>query len=327
MSNNLTFDHLKSGQIHKKVRKHIQDELLKPGVKLIDLANGIENKIKELTNYDPANPLAGGVAFPTGLNINRCAAHWSPNPNDTTQVLGPDDIIKIDWGVHVNGYITDGAFSFSFNEKFDPLIKASEEATHNAIKMAGPGAFLGDIGKATQEIIESYEFELDGKMVTLKSTGDLSGHQIGRYEIHCGKPVPNVLWEPLINNPMYRMREGEVYAIETFPSTGSGKIMQDGNSNNCSHYMANYNNHLKYNEDVVNRKPYTSYLEKRFKTLAFCKRWLADEDLYDQTKFDKAIKKKIYEPYPPLYDSQEGAYVAQTEHTVFINSAGAVQLN
>ena len=329
-SNILTRDHMVSGQIHKKVRKYIKDDLLKPNVKLIDLANGIENKIKELTNYDPANPLAGGVAFPTGLSVNQCAAHWTPNPGDTTQTLGTDDLIKIDWGVHVNGYITDGAFSFSFNDKFDPLIKASEEATHNAMKMAGPGASLGEIGKVTQEIIESYEIELDGKTVALKSIGDLSGHQIGRYQIHCGKPVPNVLWEPLMNNPMYKMREGEVYAIETFPSTGSGVINEDSNPNNCSHYMANYNNHLKYNDDIVNQSKYTVDMNSRFKTLAFCKRWMDNEKMYDsstQKKFENVVNEKMYEPYPPLYDSQTGAYVAQTEHTVFINSAGAIPLN
>ena len=325
--NTLTRDHLLSGQIHKKVRKHIVDDLLKPDVKLIDLANGIENKIKELTNYDPKNPFAGGVAFPTGLSINQCAAHWTPNPGDTEQTLKSDDLIKIDWGVHVNGYITDGAFSFSFSDKFDPLIKASEEATKNAIKMAGPDVFLGEIGKATQEIIESYEFELDGKLVQLKSIGDLSGHQIGRYKIHCGKPVPNILYEPLVKNPMYKMREGEVYAIETFPSTGSGIIHEDCNQNNWSHFMANYNNHLKYNSDLVNRKKYTSQLEGRFGTLAFCKRWMNEQDIYNENAFDKAVKDKMYQPHPPLYDSENGAYVAQTEHTVYINPKGALQLN
>lgn len=327
MSNTLTKQLLQSAQIHKKVRKHIKEDLLKPNVKLIDLANGIENKIKELTKFDPSNPLAGGVAFPTGLSINQCAAHWTPNPSDTHQTLKKDDIIKIDWGVHVDGYITDGAFSFSFNDKYDPLIKASEEATATGIQMAGPGAYLGDIGKSIQEVIESYEIELDGKMIGLKSIGDLSGHQIGQYEIHCGKPVPNILLEMLMNNPMYRMREGEVYAVETFPTTGTGIINQDGNPNNCSHYMANYNAHTKYNEDIVNRKPYTSKLESRFKTLAFCKRWLDEEKLFNQTEFDNAVRKGIYIAHPPLYDTQTGSFVAQTEHTIYISSKGSIQLN
>lgn len=330
MNNNLTKDLLLSAQIHKKVRKHIQSELLVKDVKLIDLANGIENKIKELTHFDPKTPLAGGVAFPTGLSINQCAAHWTPNPGDDTQTLGPDDLIKIDWGVHVNGYITDGAFSFSFNDKFDPLIKASEEATATGIKMSGPGTFLGDIGKSIQEVIESYEIELDGKTFGLKSIGDLSGHQIGQYKIHAGKPVPNILFAPLMGNPMYRMREGEVYAVETFPTTGSGVINQDSNPNNCSHYMANYTLHTKYNDDIVNRKRFTSGLESRFKTLAFCKRWMKDEGMYDGTNvsyFNNAVEQKIYLPHPPLYDSEPGSYVAQTEHTIYISPKGAIQLN
>lgn len=329
MSNTLTKDHLLSGQIHKKVRKYIQEELLTqgPGIKLYDLATNIENKIKELTNFDPKNPMAGGVAFPTGLSKNQCAAHWTPNPGDTTQTLEKDDLIKIDWGVHVNGYITDGAFSFSFNDKFDPLINASKEATQAAIKMAGPGTFLGDIGKSTQEIIESYEIELDGETYPLKSIGDLSGHEIGRYKIHCGKPVPNIIFKPLMGNPMYRMKEGEVYAIETFPTTGSAIIYQDNNPNNCSHYMANYTAHMKYNEDIVNRKKFNSQIETRFKTLAFCKRWLDEEGLYDADKLTKSVEKNIYQAHPPLYDKTPGSYVAQTEHTVYISSKGAIPLN
>lgn len=327
MSNTLTKQLLQSAQIHKKVRKHIKENLLKPNVKLIDLANGIEDKIKELTKFDIENPLMGGVAFPTGLSINQCAAHWTPNPEDTYQTLGADDLIKIDWGVHVEGYITDGAFSFSFNDKFDPLIKASEEATATGIRLAGPGAYLGDIGKSIQEVIESYEIELNGTMFPLKSIGDLSGHQIGQYKIHCGKPVPNVLFQPLMGNDMYRMREGEVYAVETFPSTGTGIINQDSNPNNCSHYMANYNIHTKYNDDVVNRKPFTSALDSRFKTLAFCKRWMSQEGLYNKDEFDIAVKKGIYDSHPPLYDTQPGSFVAQTEHTIYISPKGAIQLN
>lgn len=325
--NNLTKDLLQSGQIHKKVSKYITTELLiQDGIKLYDLATQIENKIKEFCNFDRNNPLKGGVAFPTGLSVNNCAAHWTPNPKDTYQTLKHDDLIKIDYGVHINGYITDGAFSFSFNDRYDRLIKASEEATATGIKLSGPEAYLGDIGKEIQEVIESYEIEIDGKTLQLNSIGDLSGHQIGQYKIHCGKPVPNILYQPLIGNSMYRMKEGEVYAIETFPTTGSGKVIMDSNYINCSHYMANYSVSNKYNQKIINQSPYTSKLDKRFRTLAFCKRWMKEEGNLDTKKFKKAISKGVYKSHPPLY-SEPGTYVAQREHTIYISPKGAIPLN
>lgn len=326
--NNLTKDLLLSGQIHKKVRKYIIDELLNEfkEIKFYDLATNIENKIKELTKFDNNDPLAGGVAFPTGLSVNNCAAHWTPNPKDTYQTLKRDDIIKIDYGVHVNGSITDGAFSFSFDDKYDNLIEASKEATMTGIKMSGPGAYLGDIGESIQEVIESYELELDGRLYPLKSIKDLSGHQIGLYKIHCGKPVPNIKYDLLMGNPIYRMIEGEVYAIETFPTTGTGNIKEDKTPGECSHYMANYNKSNKYNDLVIGRSPYTSLLDKRFNTLAFCKRWMEEEDLLNKKKFKKAIKKEIYIGHPPIYSEPE-SFVSQTEHTIYISPKGAITLN
>jgi methionyl aminopeptidase len=46
--------------------------------------------------------LDAGLAFPTGCSLNHCAAHYTPNAGDPT-VLGVDDVVKIDFGTHVNG--------------------------------------------------------------------------------------------------------------------------------------------------------------------------------------------------------------------------------
>ena len=67
-----------------------------------------------------------GIGFPVGLSINECAAHWTPNPLDTRLTLGKDDLIKIDYGIHYNGCIVDGAYSFSLNPKFQELISVAD---------------------------------------------------------------------------------------------------------------------------------------------------------------------------------------------------------
>ena len=109
-----------AGLIHKQVQEYAKG-ILKPDMNLFELATSIEDKIKELTNFDPEHPKKGGVAFPTGLSINECAAHWSPNPTNTEQTLKKDDLLKIDFGVHINGHIIDGAFSNSFSEQYSDI--------------------------------------------------------------------------------------------------------------------------------------------------------------------------------------------------------------
>ena len=109
-----------------------------------------------------ANGLEAGLAFPTGCSLNNCAAHYSPNAGDET-VLGYDDVCKIDFGTHVNGHIIDCAWTVTFNPKYDKLKEAVRAATNAGIKAAGIDVRLCDVGETIQEVMESYEIELDGK--------------------------------------------------------------------------------------------------------------------------------------------------------------------
>lgn len=308
----------KGGDIHKQVQEYTKS-IIKPGIKLIDLATSIENKIQELTQYNQQSPLDGGVAFPTGLSVNNCAAHWSPNPSDTSQVLNENDLIKIDFGVHLAGYILDGAFSYSATDKFDDLIGVSIEATDCGIKSAGPDAILGEIGKNIQEIIENSEVEIEGKIVPVKSTVDLCGHQIGRYHIHAGKAVPNIK----IDYPA-RMKIGEQYAIETFPTTGSGRatIRKDYKPGDCSHYMIASDQ----TKNIPNKLKGTySKLYSQFGTLAFCNRWCNLNN--NERKDFNVLCQKYIQSYPPVYDTIDKSFVAQTEKSIYISDNGTVILN
>ena len=70
-----------------------------------------------------------GHAFPTGCSINHCAAHYTPNAGDNT-VLQYDDVMKLDFGTHINGHIIDCAFTVAFNPRYDPLLTAVKAATY-----------------------------------------------------------------------------------------------------------------------------------------------------------------------------------------------------
>lgn len=311
-----------AGQIHKQIRNEIH-EWIKPGLYFTDICNTIENRIKELTNFDQNTPLKGGIAFPTGVSVNNCAAHWTPNPRDNN-ILKENDVCKIDYGVHINGMIVDSAFTISFNPVYDKLLESSKTSTDIGIKYSGVDSILGEIGAEIQENMESYEIELNGKVYPINSVKQLTGHQIEQYRIHAPKRVPN------FNLKTYteRMKENEYYAIETFATTGKSGDGSIINGNECSHYMM----YFDVNKDnlkglSIKDKKFLSQIQTNFGTLAFCNRWLNNLKINRYDHFLKSlIKNNIVEKYPPLYDIK-GSYVAQFEHTIYIGENNKIILS
>ncbi|KAI0987482.1 hypothetical protein GJ496_007521, partial [Pomphorhynchus laevis] len=252
--------------------------------------------------------LKAGLAFPTGCSLNHCAAHYTPNSGDKT-VLDYNDVCKIDYGIHVNGYIIDCAFTISFDPKYDNLLAAVRDATNTGIKTAGIDVPLCEIGEAIQETMESYEVELDGKTYKVRAIRNLQGHLIGPYTIHAGKSVPIVR-----GGDATRMEEGELYAIETFGSTGKGYVHNDID---VSHYSRNPD-FGSAPIRVARARQLLNTINKHFDTLPFCRRWL---DKLGETRYLMGLKNLvdtgIVESYPPLCDIK-GCYTAQFEHTILL---------
>ena len=232
-------------------------------MKLLDICIKIENMLKFITNK---NGILSGQSFPTGMSLNNCAAHYSPNSDDDT-VLTKDDVLKLDFGTHFNGYVIDTAFTIAFDSKYDNLLKASKEATNTGIKLAGIDMRLCEIGEGIAEVINSYEVELNNKVKKIKPVRNLCGHTVGKYKVHAGKSVPCYN-----NGDNTKMEENEFYAIETFASTGKGEVERDLH---VSHYMLNDYFDIKEIKGKKNQEFY-SFIYNNFNTLAWCKRWIED---------------------------------------------------
>jgi len=293
-----------AAEVHRQVRKDAQ-LFIKPGMSMVEICQRIEAGTTALVQ---SNGLERGFGFPTGCSLNHVAAHYTPNYGDKT-VLSADDVMKIDFGVQINGNIIDSAFTMTFNDKYDALLEAVKDATNTGIREAGIDSRLGEIGAAIQEAMESYEITLDGKTYPIKSIRNLNGHSIGLYQIHAGKSVPIVK-----GGDMTKMEEGEVYAIETFGSTGKGWVNEDME---CSHYMKVFDApyvplKLKKSNELLR------HIETHFGTLAFCRRWLEDTG---ESKYLMALKNLcdvgLVRAYPPLCDIK-GSFTAQYEHTIIL---------
>merc|ERR1711871_1329508 len=306
-----------ASEVHRQVRRYAQS-FIKPGIKLTDMCEKIEQKNRDLVEE---SGLQAGIGFPTGCSVNHVAAHFTPNTGDTT-IIQQGDVMSVDFGTLIEGRIIDCAWTVAFDPKYDKLLEAVKEAANTGIKTAGIDVRLCDVGEAVEEVMESYEVELDGKVFPVKCVRNLNGHSMGPYQIHAGKSVPIVK-----GGDATRMEEGEFYAIETFGSTGRGHVVEDLE---CSHYMKNFHApHVPLR--MPRAKKLLSHINKTFGTLAFCRRWLERPDGGSaavhgsagaaQEKYLGSLKNLcdvgIVQPYPPLCDIK-GSYVAQYEHTVLM---------
>ncbi|KAK4104567.1 peptidase M24A, methionine aminopeptidase [Parathielavia hyrcaniae] len=303
-------DYRHAAEVHRQTRQWAHKNV-KPGHTLMEIANGIEDSVRALVGHqglEEGDALTAGMGFPTGLSINHCAAHYTPNAGNK-MVLQQDDVIKIDFGVHVNGNIIDSAFTMAFNPRYDPLLEAVKAATNAGIREAGIDARVGEIGGVIQEVMESYEVEIDGTTYPVKTIRNLNGHSILPYNIHGTKSVPIVK-----SNDNTKMEEGDVFAIETFGSTGEGKVREEGE---VSHY-AKRTDAPKVDLRLNSAKSLLNVITKNFGTLPWCRRYL---DRLGQDKYllglNNLVANGIVESYPPLVD-KKGSYTAQFEHTILI---------
>jgi len=305
----------KDANIQKDIKKELMEEFnISNDMDSNVLCDKIEAKIKDKSATGQVNgatgqvngatgQVNGGIAFPVGLNINNVVAHFTPIHSTQNPVINFDkDIVKIDYGVHKNGYIIDEAFSYTRNPTLFPLISASEDALTNILKMARPGTRIREIGETAEEIVRSYEYERSpGVFTPLLPIDNVCGHSIERWNIHGGgKLIYNVR-----NNTPGFIEANEMYAFEVYVSTGSGSAYM--NNSHISHYMIE-------NNDVSN--PELSELYNKFNSLAFSPQRHLEKCDYD--KLDTLYTQGYLKKYPALVELIDNSYVSQTEKTIFV---------
>ncbi|MFH1787409.1 MAG: type II methionyl aminopeptidase [archaeon] len=282
---------LLAGKIAKQVKEYIKPQI-KKDVPLLEIAEKIESKIIEL---------GGKPAFPTNLSINNITAHFTPSYNDETLTHG---LLKVDFGVHIDGWISDTAFSLDLenSEQNKKLIQASEKALKGAIKITKENILLNKIGGIISETIETEGFS---------PVINLSGHEINKYEVHAGLTIPNIDDGKMIN-----LKKG-LYAIEPFATTGSGRV-HDGSPSGIYQLINDRNVRSPIAREILN------HITKEYSTLPFCSRWLVKKF---GTKALFGLKQlqenENLHQYAQLVESP-GAIVSQAEHTILIDKEGVV---
>jgi methionyl aminopeptidase len=287
--------YLAAGKISIQVKKFLR-ELVKEGASVLEICEAGEAKIIEL---------GGKWAFPLNVSINNIAAHYSAPPEDDLRIQ-KGDIVKVDCGVQIDGYVADTAFTVSFNKDYKDLLKASEEATKAATDLIRPGIATDRIGEEIEEIIRSYDY---------RPIRELSGHQLDKNTLHGPITIPNIAGTKGV-----RLEEGQAFAIETFASSGTGSIHQD--ESKCFIYqLIPVPVKLRLDSSKKARK----VILANYKDFPFTTRWIAKELSVPITRLalrDLSDKGQI-KKHPTLSDVKD-SFVSQSEHTVYLTENSRV---
>ena len=295
--------YIKAGKIVSDIRSEAS-KMITDGALVLDLVNYVESEILKT---------GAEIAFPCNVSINEIAAHYTSPANDETQFKA-GDMVKLDLGAMVNGYIADSAItviaSGNIDENYtqdeinlhEEIVEASAAGLEAAIATARAGIEVSKIGAAVHEAISEYK---------LNPIFNLTGHSLEQNNLHAGISIPNY-----DNHDDYILEEGQAVAIEPFATNGKG-IVNDAPGHYIFSYMANKPFRMKTTQRVL------KYIQHNNAYVPFSGRWITDE--FGERKGNIALKQlseamAIY-PYAPLRE-QKNCFVSQKEHTIIVEKEG-----
>jgi methionyl aminopeptidase len=280
-----------------KIGREVREEMrrtVREGMPIIDICEKAEALIREK---------GGKPAFPCNVSVNEIAAHYTSPPNDK-QTIPERSIVKVDLGVHVDGFIADTAATVCFHPEYVDMVNTAEEALEKAVEILRPGLSMTRFGSAIQKVIKTRGF---------KPVSNLTGHLIRRYIIHAGKSLPNVF-----NLSTSRVKEGEVYGVEPFVTVANaaGRVEELREA-----YIFRYSKHKSLKDPYA--KQILKYIKQNFKTLPFTERWLNKFQSSSRYKnaFSELLSSKAVISYPVFVEASRNL-VAQAEYTIMIVKDG-----
>ena len=282
-----------SGKILRETREEMK-QFVKENMPIIELCEKVEATIRKK---------GGKPAFPCNVSINEVTAHYTSPPNDEARV--PEkSVVKVDLGVHVDGYVTDTAFTACFNPEHRQMTNTAEYALKIALENIHADMGISKIGSLIENAIKNRGF---------KPISNLTGHSVGRYLIHAGTSIPNVSQLSLT-----KVKADEVYAIEPFVTLPEavGRV-EDSPETTIFRLVKAKSTNSTYAKLLL------KYIEANFKTLPFAERWLKDvaPKAKHHEAFQELLKSKSVMGYP-VFVEVSGKPVTQAEHTVLIKNDG-----
>ena len=274
-----------AGALAKKML-HQGADLVKVGASLLEMVEVTEAMVVEE---------GADLAFPLNISFNEAAAHDTAVPGDE-RTFSSGDLVKVDLGVQIDGYIADTALTVDLGDHAD-LVEASRAALEAAIAVVRPGITTGEIGTIIQATIEEHGY---------KPVANLTGHGLGHYDLHASPTIPNIA---MAGGAV--IEEGMVFAIEPFATTGSGRI-SEGNRVEIYQQIAARPARLPSARRVLK-------IARPRRGLPFARRWVPGGKV--DIGLMNLVQSGILHPFPVLHDVP-GSFVSQAEHTLIVTADG-----
>jgi len=290
--------YIRAGKITGEARDYAH-EIVKPGVKFDEIANRLEQLIREK---------GGEPAFPVNISVNEIAAHDTATGMDD-RTIKDGDIVKIDVGAHIDGYIGDTATTVCLNDKYIKMKESVEKAVEEALKLVKPDVKISDISEKIEETIRKYGYV---------PIANLTGHGLEQWEQHTDPTIPNIAFE----NDMI-LKKGQVIAIEPFATDGEGFVKEGGDS-----FIFSFGATRPVRS--TDARKIMDYIKDL--GVPFCERWIihnAKEYGYSERLFNVRMalrelrQREIIHDYPVLKENGKGI-VCQAEHTIIVDDVPIV---
>ena len=286
-------EYIRAGKIAGEVRENTRKKDW-IGKTVFEICEHVEDEIRKR---------GAKCAFPVNTSINEVAAHYTAEPNDELTIKD-DDLVKIDLGAQINGYIADTAVTVCYNPEYDNLVDAAQQSLDNAMSMIKIGVKSSDVGRTIEKTIKQMGF---------LPIANLSGHSLDQYTIHAGKSVPNI-W----SIGSFTFDGNQAFACEPFVTTGEGLgFVHEGKVKNIFALSSRKKTKDKEADKMLD------FIWQNFNLLPFALRWLTKEwdEKEARTLLDILVKKKAVHAYPVLVEGN-GKRVTQAEHTFIPNENG-----
>ncbi|MEM2107169.1 MAG: type II methionyl aminopeptidase [Candidatus Bathyarchaeia archaeon] len=285
--------YLEAGRIAAKLKNEVS-RIVKVETPLLEICERLENLTFKL---------GGEPAFPLNIGVDDVTAHYT-SPAEDESKIPEDSIVKIDLGIHIQGYIADTAVTLTFNPNYEDLAASTEEALKAAVEAIKPGVKVSQIGAVIEKTINRFGY---------KPIRNLMGHRIERYSLHTGKSIPNVS-----GFEGGTVMEGEIYAVEPFATLQNATgLVRDSPKRYIFRYVKE--RRLKSKD----AKAILEHVKNNYRTLPFASRWLAARFPRDvvMRSFKELMESRCIHSYNVLVEAS-GKPVAQAEHTVIVERDG-----
>eukprot|EP00929_Paragymnodinium_shiwhaense_P030741 TRINITY_DN1736_c0_g1_i1.p1 TRINITY_DN1736_c0_g1~~TRINITY_DN1736_c0_g1_i1.p1 ORF type:complete len:417 (+),score=157.39 TRINITY_DN1736_c0_g1_i1:89-1252(+) len=250
-----------------------------------------------------------GIAFPTCISVNELVGHFSPLKGESKQ-LKSGDLVKVDLGCHIDGYIAQAAHTIVIGE--EKVEDRRADVVHAAWTAAEAALRLVQVGNTNTQVTEAFD-----KVATefgCKPVLGIKSHQLKRFVIDGGRCIAGVEnVEDKVES--FEFEQNEVYCLDVVMSTGEGKVREA----ELRSTVFKRNVEVNYLLKTQKARQFISEVGKRFPALPFS--ITAFDESMARLGVSESKRHELLEEYPVLTERPK-EFVAQFKFVLLLLPGG-----